>query len=336
MVNEGVGEQEADPKDSAPVTRLPDDPMEIHASREVYFSHLARDPYGFNSGYEWDGDTRFMVATVAFYVAVLAVTIGLTQNGILPAFNPYSLAYFFVAVIGLFLGKVFFSWLVLRWNIKINYVRKLGLRPWKKLIAFVVPLLVTKGDSVVTDWVMLFAVGCLVGLFTESYFFRKRVPLFAYAYVSWDRIEDRPYSMRYDQIEDLFRFAIYLPFMVLFGKSSAIVLIPNLVNQFGDGLAEPVGIRFGKHKYSARAIWYNGKFWAGNFVRSFEGSAAVYGVTLLILGFYYSYFTPVQYLVTLLVLPILMTVAEAISPHTGDGPVIAFCGCVFLWAVQLI
>ncbi len=139
--------------------------------------------------------------------------------------------------------------------------------------------------------------------------------------------------MRYDQVEDLFRFAIYLPFMILFGKASLIVLIPNLVNQFGDGLAEPVGLRFGKHKYRTRAIYYDGKFWSGNFVRSIEGSAAVFVVTLIILAFYSSAFTPTQYLVTLLLLPPLMTLAEAISPHTGDGPLIALSGCVFLYSV---
>ena len=115
-------------------------------------------------------------------------------------------------------------------------------------------LLVTRGESVVTDWIVLFSIQGLTGLLTESYVMRRRVKLFAFAYVSWDRIEDRPYSMRYDQIEDILRFAIYLPFMILFGKSSAIILIPNLVNQFADGLAEPVGLRFGKHKYRTRAL----------------------------------------------------------------------------------
>jgi len=311
--------------------------MAVHANRAVYFDHLARDPYGFEDpAYDWKQDTRFAVATATFYALVLTSTYFLVQASVLPSFNPVTLVYFSAALGLLFVGKCFFSWLVLRWKVKINYVRKLGLRPWKKMIAFVVPLLITKGSSVVTDWVVLFAVQSLVGLLTESYFFRYRIRMFAYAYVSWDRIEDRPYSMRYDQIEDLLRFAIYLPFMLLFGKASVIVLIPNLVNQFGDGLAEPVGIRFGKHRYRARALWYNGKFWSGNFVRTVEGSAAVFVVTLVILLFYGSFFTPTQYLITLLLLPPLMTVAEAISPHTGDGPLIALCGCTFLWAVQMV
>jgi len=323
---------EAAPSQSA--DELPRNPMDVHASREEYFTQLAADPYGFNNtAYVWKYDTRFAITMAVLYGTILLATYGLVKAAILPAFNPLSLPYFAIGLGFLFLGKLFFAWLVLRFRIKINYVRKLGLRPWKKLIAFVVPLLITRGDSVVTDWIVLFSVQGLSGLLTESYLARWHVRLFAYAYVSWDRIEDRPYSMRYDQIEDILRFCIYLPFMILFGKGSAIILIPNLVNQFADGLAEPVGIRFGKHSYRTRALWYDGKFWSGRFVRTVEGSATVFVVTLFILLFYSSYFTPSQYVAVLLGLPLLMMIVEAISPHTGDGPLIALAGCSYLWCV---
>jgi phytol kinase len=193
-------------------------------------------------------------------------------------------------------------------------------------------LLVRK--SVIIDWIVLFSIQGLSGFLTESYVMRRRVRLFAFAYVSSDRIEDRPYSMRYNQIEDILRFAIYLPFMILFGRSSAIVLIPNLVNQFADGLAEPVGLRFGKHEYRRRALWYNRRFWAGRFVRSIEGSATVFAVTLIILLFYAIALTPAQYLIVLAALPPAMTIVEAISPHTGDGPSIALTGCSIPWCVH--
>jgi dolichol kinase len=314
---------------------LPAEPMEVHSSREVYFKRLKADPYGFvNPAFDWSHDTRFALVVGCFYSLVLLTTYLLVDASILPAFNTASLPYFALGLVLLLIGKTLFAWMVLRFEIKINYVRKLGLRPWKKLIVFIVPLLITRGPSIVTDWIVLFSIQGLSGLLTESYFMRRRVKWFAYAYLSWDRIEDRPYSMRYDQIEDILRFAIYLPFMILFGKSSAIVLIPNLVNQFADGLAEPVGLRFGKHKYRARALWYDGKFWSGKFVRSIEGSATVFFVTLLILLFYGSYFTPTEYLVVLAFFPLLMAFVEAVSPHTGDGPLIALVGCGFLWCVK--
>ncbi len=308
--------------------------MDVHASRKDYFARLEADPYGFNNkAYAWKHDTHFALVVCALYCVVLTTTYGLIRASVLPAFNPMSLPYFAAGLGLLFLGKLFFAWLVLRFRIKINYVRKLGLRPWKKLIAFVVPLMITRGESVVTDWIVLFSLQGLGGLLTESYVARRHVRLFAYAYVSWDRIEDRPYSMRYDQIEDILRFLIYLPFMILFGKGSAILLIPNLVNQFADGLAEPVGLRFGKHQYRARALWYDGKFWSGRFVRTVEGSATVFVVTLLILLFFSTSFTPRQYMAALIGLPPLMTLVEAVSPHTGDGPLIALAGCSYLWWV---
>lgn len=323
------GEQQ-DPETGA----LPENPMDVHASREHYFARLEADPYGFrNPAYAWEHDTRFALVVGSLYLLILGCTYGLVQVSVLPAFNPVALPYFAIGLVLLFLGKLFFAWLVLRYRIKINYVRKLGLRPWKKLIAFVVPLLITRGESVVTDWIVLFSVQGLSGLLTESYVMRARVKLFAYAYVSWDRLEDRPYSMRYDQLEDILRFWIYLPFMILFGKGSAIIMIPNLVNQFADGLAEPVGLRFGKHKYRTRALWYDGKFWSGKFVRSVEGSATVLVVTLIILLFFRGSFSPLQFKAALLGLPPLMAVVEAVSPHTGDGPLIALAGCSYLWWV---
>ena len=72
--------------------------------------------------------------------------------------------------------------------------------------------------------------------------------------MSWDRIEDRPYTLRYDMLEDILRFAVYFPFIILFGKASVIIMIPNLINEFGDGLAEPIGIKFGRHKYRVRSL----------------------------------------------------------------------------------
>ena len=316
---------------------MPHDPMEVHQSRERYFTALKSDPWGFrNPAYNWSEENRFVIWIIAFYLFVLLAVTWLVHAGALPAFNPSTLPYFFAGLLLLYVGKFMCSWLVLFRDVKINYVRKLGLRPWKKLVAFLVPLFVTRGESVITDWVVLFSLQCLVGVFTEWNVTRRKAKALAFAYLSWDRLEDRPYSMRYDQVEDLFRFAIYLPFMMLFGKASIIVLIPNLVNQFGDGLAEPIGIRFGAHKYRSRAIWYDGKFWSGNFTRSWEGSAAVFGVTFLVMALFHSEFTPLQLVIGLIIMPPLMTLAEAISPHTGDGPAIALVGCLSLWGITLI
>jgi len=116
----------------------------------------------------------------------------------------------------------------------------------------------------------------------------------------------------YDRLEDVLRFLIYLPFMALFGAYSIVVLIPNLVNGFGDGLAEPVGIRLGKHPYRTRALWHGSKFWSGVYERTWERSATVFMVTI----------------------GRALVLHGELHGHSADGPLIALVGCSTLWCVQ--
>ena len=232
-------------------------------------------------------------------------------------------------------GKVLCSYLVLRFDIRINFVRKLGLRPWRKLQAFVIPFFFVAGDQILFDTVFLFALGQLKTIVTEWNVIRRRVPILRYAFVSWDRLEDRPYSMRYDMIEDVLRFLVYIPFIAVL-ENKIITLIPQLVNEFGDGLAEPVGLRFGKHRYKTKAIWHDGKFWNGEYHRSLEGSSMVFLVTVLTLLYYSAEFSAPELTLALVCLPLLLTVAEAVSPHTADGPLIGLIGCLFLSTLPLM
>jgi len=310
----------------------PASPMEVHSSRARYFGLLQRDPWGFEDAtFEWRGEDQFVAVVGPAYLLIALATLFLSLTDRVSPLHPESYIYFVLATALGFLGKLLCSYVVRRWQVKINYVRKLGLRPWKKLTAFVIPLLVTNGEGSIPDTIMLFSLLQLVTIGTEWHVVRRRYPLFRYAFLSWDRLEDRPYSMRYDLLEDVLRFLIYLPFMALLGKYSLVVLIPNLVNEFGDGLAEPVGLRFGKHPYRTRALWHQGRWWAGTFQRTWEGSATVFVVTTLIILGFLGHFSGHQALVLLLGLPILMTVAEAVSPHTADGPLLALVGCSFLW-----
>jgi len=135
------------------------------------------------------------------------------------------------------------------------------------------------------------------------------------------------------------RFAIYFPFKLLVVdliQSPAIILIPIAVNNIGDGLAEPVGVAFGKYKYSTTALYYKGKFFNGNFTRSYEGSACAFITTLIIVAANYHAFSTSQFWITMLVLPPMMNIAEAKAPHTNDGPFLALLGCSFLSAIFLI
>ena len=78
----------------------------------------------------------------------------------------------------------------------------------------------------------------------------------------------------------------------------------EVVNGLGDGLAEPVGIKWGKHKYQTRAIWYHGKVCSGEFVRSLEGSACVFMSGMVFpCTFYTSFANEVQMWMAIAILP---------------------------------
>ncbi|MDG2084380.1 MAG: hypothetical protein P8K66_05375 [Planctomycetota bacterium] len=311
-------------------------PMDIHNNLDEYFRVLHEDPYGLkNSEYNWNGEDRFVAVVGSAYLLIAIGMLTAAQSGLIPALNFNAFIFFCAASVFELGGKIFCSHLVLKYDIRINFVRKLGLRPWRKLQAFVIPFFFVTGDKIIIDTVFLFSLQQLRTIVTEWNVIRRHVPIFRFAFVSWDRLEDRPYSMRYDMIEDVLRFLIYIPFIALVDQK-IITLIPQLVNEFGDGLAEPVGLKFGKHKYKTKAIWHDGKFWNGEYYRSLEGSAMVFLVTVLALLFYSASFTTPQLLLALACLPLLLTLAEAVSPHTADGPLIGLLGCGFLWALPMM
>lgn len=329
------------PLDPASAPLDTENPMAVHSSRERYFQALRADPYGLeNKNYDWEGENRFVMWVGPMAILGVALTFLAQYLGYASAISVYTYALFGIWIVVELIGKLIFSWAILRFSIKINYVRKLGLRPWRKLKTYVIPLMLIgilgleKGSGGEVAAVIMFTfLDVLKTIGTEWNVIRRKVPVLKRAFLSWDRIEDRPYTLRYDIMEDLLRFLVYLPFICLFGKSALLVMIPNLINEFGDGLAEPVGIRFGKHKYRTRSLWYNGKFWSGNFERSYEGSAAVFIVSMIVLLIFRQEFDPTAFVILFATLPISMTLAEAISPHTNDGPALALVGCSIIWIV---
>ena len=131
------------------------------------------------------------------------------------------------------------------------------------------------------------------------------------------------------------RFAVYYPIAMWVesqGKSSAIIFIPQIIDSIGDGLAEPVGIRFGKHKFKTTALYFDGKWFNGSFTRSIEGSTCVLSTTAVVISIEYGLgiFSAAQYLYFMMTMPVYMTVAEAFAPHTNDGPFLALVGCFIL------
>ena len=112
---------------------------------------------------------------------------------------------------------------------------------------------------------LTFALALNQTLFTLMFYRRSREKFAACAYVflSQDRREDRPDTLIFQVTEDIMRFAVYFPFKLLVVDavgSKALIFIPIAVNNIGDGLAEPVGVYWGRHKYSTTALYHKGKF----------------------------------------------------------------------------
>ena len=164
---------------------------------------------------------------------------------------------------------------------------------------------------------------------------RRRLPVpLLLMFRALDRPQDRPYTIPWLYLQSVVGFIAMILLQTYLESrqiSEAFFVIPLVVNGLGDGLAEPVGIKWGKHKYQTRAIWYHGKVCSGEFVRSLEGSACVFlSAMLSVFAVYSEWGNTTRFVIALAIVPITMTAAEAFSPHTCDTPFI------FLVATALI
>jgi dolichol kinase len=152
---------------------------------------------------------------------------------------------------------------------------------------------------------------------------------------SLDRPEDRPYNLKWliggNVLPGL---AIIVIFDYLFAtlgpvkKNLAMVFV--LVAGVGDGLAEPVGVTLGRHKYATRSCCSSRKYF-----RSFQGSACVWITTYFwIMLYWYCFTSTTQFWLCMLILPPVMTLAEATSPHTMDTPLLMILGGLILFAIS--
>ncbi len=108
---------------------------------------------------------------------------------------------------------------------------------------------------------------------------RSRIPIIAKMFASFDRPEDRPHTLSWLSTQVALGWMIAIAmggWLVEIGLEN-LLLVPILVNGIGDGLAEPIGIRFGKHKYQTYALLSKKKY-----VRSLEGSACVFITALIV------------------------------------------------------
>ena len=97
---------------------------------------------------------------------------------------------------------------------------------------------------------------------------------------------------------------------------------------FGDGLAEPIGTKFGKHKYKVKDI-----LWKTENTKSLQGSAAVLIVSFLasiIILYVYQSFSYIQIIYLSILYSIFISFIEGISPRGLDNFLIIILGTLFL------
>jgi len=213
---------------------------------------------------------------------------------------------------------------------KVNYTRKV-----QHLAAYLVPLVVPMPAScnctgtLETAWGQWFTLLCFLCMIKPV---RENLSVFMLQFNSMDRPEDRPHTLKWiiagniiwGEILILFFQTLFTPY-----GQSALVFIFVYVTGLGDGLAEPVGIWFGRHKYKARSCGSPDLY-----ERSFEGSACVFLSAMIFTSCYYFAFkNEVQFWACFFAMPPIMAVAEAVSPHTMDTPFLMGLGGGLLYLI---
>ena len=215
--------------------------------------------------------------------------------------------------------------LVTKYNWKVNYTRKIN-----HFFVFFSPYLL----KIIFPYKESFyyqVIIAMVGLSTLAIYLkpiRENIKLVGIMFAAFDRPEDRPYTLKWLFTQYLATYLVAIPLWLLFeriGHTEAIPII-ILINAIGDGLAEPIGITWGKHKYKVKAL-----FTKTTYTRSLEGSACVFIVAILALICYRDHFTTPQFTFALISVPTVATLAEAKSPHAWDSPFIfLFTGIILL------
>ena len=218
-------------------------------------------------------------------------------------------------------------------QLKVNYSRKIC-----HIVLFIMPMFIMMIFGKYDTDTMSFA-WLTFGSFFQFYMFvkpvRRFLPVpFLLMFRCIDRPEDRPYTIPWLVTQSIGGFGALIVLVVYLQWKSfslSFLLIPMVVNGLGDGLAEPVGVRFGRHKYVTRALFYKGKFCFGQFQRSLEGSACVFVSALAsVLMLKNQWASDLRFYFALGIFPIGMTATEAFSPHTWDTPFIFLMSIFFI------
>jgi dolichol kinase len=162
---------------------------------------------------------------------------------------------------------------------------------------------------------------------------RRRSRIVSTMFRSFDRPEDRPHTLWWIITQFAATYSVYAALYgaLIYRDATEWMIIPLLIMAIGDGLAEPVGVRFGKHPYATTSL--DGK---RSYRRTWEGSACVFVTGIIVVLCLTHWFTMPQLIAALLVIPISGTLLEAKAPHTWDQPVMLLGMGVELLAISYL
>ena len=220
--------------------------------------------------------------------------------------------------------------LVRHYGIKVNYTRKIV-----HFSLFLIPVLL-RSVFPYQGSIRHFIISCVIAIVSLVIYIkplRENISIVGTMFLSIDRPEDRPHTLWWLFTQILVGYMIFIPAVIFFVQKglAGMIWIPLLILCFGDGLAEPVGVRFGRHKYETYAFFSKKKY-----VRTLEGSACVFLASLVVIAVFHSSFTQTEFIMALLIMPILMTLVEAFSPHTWDTPTLYLAGYGALYGITRI
>ncbi len=217
--------------------------------------------------------------------------------------------------------------LVQHYSIRVNYTRKIMHFSLFFLPQFLLSYFPYQ-STIFTGIVNAILTMLVLALFIKP--IRNTISIINTMFVSIDRPEDRPYTLLWLSTQFLASYLVLMPLIYYLNQHQLreLLYIPILIIGLGDGLAEPVGVRFGRHQYKTRAL-----FSSRRYTRSIEGSLCVFIVSLLAILGYQDLFITTQLIAALIAIPPIMTLTEAFSPHTWDSPFLYLMGGISLIAI---
>ncbi len=225
----------------------------------------------------------------------------------------------FLSAIGIYYAAAYLTAyvcgrLVERYGVKVNYTRKIN-----HLVTIGAPWLLQQAFRLEANLTAVVLAAILTPCQLLAYVRPVRIR-FAFVrtmFRSFDRPEDRPHTLAWLWTQYVAVYAVYLLIYPLLISREVVawMTIPIIVNALGDGLAEPVGVAFGRHSYRCKALFSRRRY-----RRTWEGSACVFLSALVGVLVCRHTFNDPQFVLAMVFLPLSSAVAEAMSPHTWDAP----------------